>query len=808
MSTAERVVHTLGRFELRRHLGRGAMGDVDLAWDPHTEREVALKWMRIETSDPDAVEAERNGAELQRRVAAIAPQVAGVFEYGELDDALRGRLFYVAMEPVDGTDLAALLRASRGQPLDLEQALRIMDELCSVLKTLHEFQTEIDGRLVKSVLHGDIKPENLRLQPGRDGGPERLRILDFGVAKHLTLTRQATVNLFGSYPYTPPERLRTGMVDERSDLWAAGVILFQMLTGRSPYAGQTPEQLEQQVRTQQAATLYSAAGDRYSAALCAVVDRCLSFEPERRYSSARELQAAISDLRRSPQLRAAAPSPSVPPPAPGSASARSAKRTKSAGADSKPGVGARTSGGSASALRPAASAEPASVRGNATQRTTAEQGDALDATRRTVVPAGGAALAAARETNRELSASDSSATRRTVGSAAPKSGRDEVGRSEDAQKRDPKVPPPPPLPPLPVPPSVPPLVGAAGPARPTNGEASEDDGSSATRRTPRTPPPPTPPTASVERPEVANPDSGPQRWQRSLRRWWLWPRRPDGRIRRWVWITTVVILVLQYTAHNAARSVVSELSSDANPDVESALATYRYAASVRPFDLGLGEAQEVLREALVESADQVIASFLNETTTPKQGDWQRARDHLEAALELEHRDPQVRAKLYYAQAHDDRIEARTAWNRRDRTEAQQLWDRAIFGFERAAEVDESWPDPYLGLARIYAYEVFDLDKLEQALRAALGRGYSWVDREKAQLADAHRTEASRQIAAADELSGERRERELLLDARRHLELAIAMYEQILDFGNAKTNRDLAQAALDELEPRLRGRRRL
>src|SRR6185295_5230961 len=184
----------VGRFELRDFLGRGAIGDVYLAHDPDTGREVALKVVRVHHTDPEMLEAERNGVALQAQISQAAPQVAAVYEWGEQDG-----LFWVAMEYVDGADLSQSL--SRG-PLPEDRAATIAHQLCEMLEACHQFSAEIAGRKVYGIVHGDIKPENLRLQVG-----DRVRVLDFGIAKHLSVTRRFTVNLFGSLPYTPPERL-------------------------------------------------------------------------------------------------------------------------------------------------------------------------------------------------------------------------------------------------------------------------------------------------------------------------------------------------------------------------------------------------------------------------------------------------------------------------------------------------------------------------------------------------------------------------------------------------------------------------
>ena len=240
----------VGRFEIRDFLGRGAMGDVYLAWDPERNAEVALKLVRMHKADPEMLEAERNGASLQQQLAGVAPQVAGVYEQGQ-DDTF----FWVAMEYVAGTDLSEVLDIG---PLPEERAVRIALQLCRLLEAAHQFSAEISGRRVLGIVHGDIKPENIRLQRLQDGDAEdagdaegeteRVRILDFGIAKHLSQTRKFTVNLFGSLPYTPPERLERGAVDYHSDLWAVGVVLYLMVAGVPPYVGRDPEELEARIR--------------------------------------------------------------------------------------------------------------------------------------------------------------------------------------------------------------------------------------------------------------------------------------------------------------------------------------------------------------------------------------------------------------------------------------------------------------------------------------------------------------------------------------------------------------------------------
>ena len=286
-----------------------------------------------------------------------------------------------------------------------------------------------------------------------------------------------------------------------------------------------------------------------------------------------------------------------------------------------------------------------------------------------------------------------------------------------------------------------------------------------------------------------------------------WARQPRRR-RRWIVILLLVGLLLQIIAQGNARWVVRELRSEAAPDVEEALDRYRFAASMRPFDLGLGSARLALEKALVSEAERLIARFRGDTPTAVRRDWQAARNHLEAALELGRPDDKVRARLLYAQAQLDRIDAGSLRDEGREQQAERKWDDALFGFRRAAELDTEWPDPYLGLSRVYAYEQLDLEKLEQSLRAALSRGYPRGSRERAQIADAHSALGMRALGEAANLRGQRAERQRLYEAQRHFELAVIGYEQILSFGNARKNRDSVLRRLKEILERLREIRRI
>ena len=201
----------VGKYEIRQKLGRGGMADVYLAQDTEAGCPVALKLIEHseDTDTRDAIEAERCGAELQRRLAAIEPRVPGVYEVGDLDG-----FFFVAMEYVEGQDLAELMR--RG-PLAVEFAADAAISVARALESAHSLEAQIDGRDVKGIVHGDIKPKNIRIASRGE-----VRVLDFGIAKALALSRRLTRNEFGSVAYASPERLNSGEVDSHVGSLVAG----------------------------------------------------------------------------------------------------------------------------------------------------------------------------------------------------------------------------------------------------------------------------------------------------------------------------------------------------------------------------------------------------------------------------------------------------------------------------------------------------------------------------------------------------------------------------------------------------------
>lgn len=216
-----------GKWVIRRYLGGGGMGDVFLALNLETSAEVAVKRVRRSpgAEGDEKIAAERMGAELEQRLCSIDERVTKVFWFGDIDGDLA-----IEMEYIDGEDLAA--RIGRG-PIEPGRAAVIAAELCEMLRNLRGL----------GVIHGDLKPKNIRIN-GRD----EIKVMDFGVAKALSETRDHTASLFGSIAYCSPERLDTGSMDLQSDLWSVGVMLYQMIAAQLPFEGSTAEKLERCIR--------------------------------------------------------------------------------------------------------------------------------------------------------------------------------------------------------------------------------------------------------------------------------------------------------------------------------------------------------------------------------------------------------------------------------------------------------------------------------------------------------------------------------------------------------------------------------
>src|SRR5262249_38971483 len=286
-STARTVMTTVfrrvgvGPYEIGHEIGRGGMAVVFVATDSRDGRCVALKLVPAAT-DRDAqevLEAERWGAKLQEQFCRISQNVPVVYEHGT-----EGGYFYIAMEYIDGQNLSEILTAGA---LALPRAVNIAIQLCHFLEAAHGFESTIDGRNLHSLLHGDLKPRNIRVLR-----TDKVKVLDFGIAKALSLSRRVTRNNFGSMTYVSPERLETGEIDAYADYWAIGVLLYEMLSGVQPFRAPDTRRLELRIRSQRPP---EPLGASCPPALRAVVAKLLARRPADRYGDGRAIR---EDLER------------------------------------------------------------------------------------------------------------------------------------------------------------------------------------------------------------------------------------------------------------------------------------------------------------------------------------------------------------------------------------------------------------------------------------------------------------------------------------------------------------------------------
>jgi len=272
-----------GRYEIVRKLAGGGMGRVYLAYDPVLNRHVGLKLIDAGSDQDslDAVAAERRGATLQDQLAKREPggRVAQIFDVGE-----REGYFYIAMEYIEGEDLSELV--ARG-PLPPDRAVSIALDILDVLVKAHSFQTIIEDRAHRGIIHGDIKPRNIRVMANGN-----VKVLDFGIAKAVSMTRSITFNQFGSIPYSSPERLQTGDMDARSDVWSVAIVLFEMLTGKPFFEAEASSKMEWLIRNYKALPPSMAQLPR---GLREILSRALDPDLNRRFPSAAQFQAALHE---------------------------------------------------------------------------------------------------------------------------------------------------------------------------------------------------------------------------------------------------------------------------------------------------------------------------------------------------------------------------------------------------------------------------------------------------------------------------------------------------------------------------------
>ena len=265
------------RYAVRSRIARGGMATVYLATDTRLDRDVALKVMHPHLADDEQFVA-RFHREAKSAASLSHPNVVAVFDQGAQGDAV-----YLAMEHLPGATLRDLL-ASSG-PLSPREALGVLEPVLDALGTAHR----------AGLIHRDVKPENVLI--GDDG---RVKVADFGLARAASGSASGTTQgmLIGTVAYLSPELVLRGVADARSDVYAAGVMLFELLTGRQPFTGEVPIQVAyQHVNSDVPAPSTVVPG--LDPALDRVVQRATARDPDDRPADARALLTELREVRRS-----------------------------------------------------------------------------------------------------------------------------------------------------------------------------------------------------------------------------------------------------------------------------------------------------------------------------------------------------------------------------------------------------------------------------------------------------------------------------------------------------------------------------
>jgi serine/threonine protein kinase len=275
------IFRQIGPYEILERIGHGGIATVFRARDTRPEgRLVALKVVPNgpDTNSRETAEAEQRGAELQRAFLNASPYVPQVYDVGTSSGYL-----YIAMEHLDGADLSAVIQ--RG-PLEPQRATAIAIQICQFLEEVDRLQTKAESPSPLTLLHNDLKPSNIRIVSGN-----RVKVLDFGAAKTLSMSRRWTRNDFYSTPYLSPECLDSGDRDRQTDAWALGVILYEMVAGVAPFHADDTRRLEDRIRSRRPPAALSSC----ARPLQAVIAKLLAPYPQNRYLEARAIR---EDLER------------------------------------------------------------------------------------------------------------------------------------------------------------------------------------------------------------------------------------------------------------------------------------------------------------------------------------------------------------------------------------------------------------------------------------------------------------------------------------------------------------------------------
>ena len=265
------------RYELGGLLGRGGMADVRIGRDLRLGRTVAIKQLRPDLSSDDTFQA-RFRREAQSAAALNHPSIVAVYDTGEAADVHGNHIPYIVMEYVEGQTLRDILHD--GRKILPERALSIIADVLSALDYSHR----------SGIIHRDIKPANVMLTPAG-----QVKVMDFGIARAIadsSSAMTATAAVIGTAQYLSPEQARGETVDARSDIYSTGCLLYELLTGRPPFIGESPVSVAYQ-HVREEARPPSQLNPDVSGTVDNIVAKSLAKRTDDRYQSAADMRNDI-----------------------------------------------------------------------------------------------------------------------------------------------------------------------------------------------------------------------------------------------------------------------------------------------------------------------------------------------------------------------------------------------------------------------------------------------------------------------------------------------------------------------------------
>src|SRR5713226_196381 len=276
MAVSDTLINTLfdGRYRILRKLGTGGMANVYLAEDEVLGRRVAIKILNDRHAGDDQF-VERFRREAKNAASLSHPNIVSIYDRGEAEGT-----YYIAMEYLDGRSLKELIVARGPAPIHL--AVDYARQILAAIRFAHRH----------GIVHRDIKPHNVLVD-----GEGRLKVTDFGIARAGASQMTEAGSIIGTAQYLSPEQARGTAVDQRSDLYSLGVVLYELLTGTLPFNGDTPVE----IAMKHLSTIPEPPSERKPDVprdLDLIVMRALAKDPDDRYESAEEMDADLERFMR------------------------------------------------------------------------------------------------------------------------------------------------------------------------------------------------------------------------------------------------------------------------------------------------------------------------------------------------------------------------------------------------------------------------------------------------------------------------------------------------------------------------------